>query len=867
MSLLDRKMLLFSLAATGGPACWDWKQTCSWPRPGPLNIAHAVHLPLRFSSNTTSTNLEMATSRNGAPQGEAGFEFPPKTTTAWNALQGEAELSFFSPSWVDPASFLSLHAEVISPEEEGTKPLGKFVFRGSNLWKAIESDFQEGNEHCGKTNTDVGTFLAGDGSPYGLFIYSIERVTDPVLEGLYNKMRSDMASSSPALSEDPLAKILKPAAYTEKVAKADAVEEGKEEEEKVEVSKSAGEMFLFHGTNGVAARAIAARGPDITLAGPGLYGNGFYTTDQAIKSIQYCRYGNGGMVTDTDTNIRSPGSMLLMQGLLGRKPFEFEGTMPSPEDLLDENEDKTPNALVVNGAGGETSGKWNDHREIIFFHTVGTLLPKFLVRFIDQAFSAQLAEEELNQLTSKDHLEMKKKEILEKNPAAICSMSDEVEQKGEEALQPTRLWDIIVESVTSDETRHGSPLDYCCVFRTLPVNRLRQVFEKMATRPRKISDATRCFAQRGSIPPSIPRDTVLSALGEETMGSDTAFVEKALGADPLFLARGFALYPKMLAEKPTLWCEENGALLQSILLVAAGKAADAEAEATSSPSVSTWAETAAALGSVDWAHEGELQAVLEHIPQCWHHVARSLDVDVQGIDESHESPSKRKLGALVKAARDRICKTTNTAPTEFSSILEWTQLSRVQKQAIPHVCTHDEQEAAVLQEPQNLAFVSSKVRGDKGTVLQAVKRSGGVLEFAGMELRSDRDVVLAALRNDYRNREDFRRRSTRKLLSLRWASKSLREDPQFMLDALGVLRGKHQEQDLEIRDPNHDLLVEIQDASTDVDLLNLQHLAIALSPLQNDPDFMLGFFQSLERDALKVAAFAQLPPDGLRSDA
>ena len=70
----------------------------------------------------------------------------------------------------------------------------------------------------------------------------------------------------------------------------------------------------------------------------------------------------------------------------------------------------------------------------------------------------------------------------------------------------------------------------------------------------------------------------------------------------------------------------------------------------------------------------------------------------------------------------------------------------------------------------DLEFASEELRADRQVVLAAVKQFGNALEYASKELRADREIVLAAVkRNGW---------------ALRFASKELRADRQFVLAAV-----------------------------------------------------------------------------------
>ena len=70
----------------------------------------------------------------------------------------------------------------------------------------------------------------------------------------------------------------------------------------------------------------------------------------------------------------------------------------------------------------------------------------------------------------------------------------------------------------------------------------------------------------------------------------------------------------------------------------------------------------------------------------------------------------------------------------------------------------------------DLEFASEELRAERQVVLAAVKQFGNALEYASKELRADREIVLAAVkRNGW---------------ALRFASKELRADRQFVLAAV-----------------------------------------------------------------------------------
>ena len=65
-----------------------------------------------------------------------------------------------------------------------------------------------------------------------------------------------------------------------------------------------------------------------------------------------------------------------------------------------------------------------------------------------------------------------------------------------------------------------------------------------------------------------------------------------------------------------------------------------------------------------------------------------------------------------------------------------------------------------------LEHASKELRADREVVLAAVKEWGGALEYASEEVRGDREVVLAAVK--------------RSGCALEYASEELKNDPEFM---------------------------------------------------------------------------------------
>ena len=57
--------------------------------------------------------------------------------------------------------------------------------------------------------------------------------------------------------------------------------------------------------------------------------------------------------------------------------------------------------------------------------------------------------------------------------------------------------------------------------------------------------------------------------------------------------------------------------------------------------------------------------------------------------------------------------------------------------------------AAVNQDGRALRFASEELQSDREVVLAAVNQHGYALKFASEEFRSDREVVLAAVNHDY----------------------------------------------------------------------------------------------------------------------
>ena len=70
--------------------------------------------------------------------------------------------------------------------------------------------------------------------------------------------------------------------------------------------------------------------------------------------------------------------------------------------------------------------------------------------------------------------------------------------------------------------------------------------------------------------------------------------------------------------------------------------------------------------------------------------------------------------------------------------------------------------AVAVRRGENLKYASKVMRSDKDVVLAAVTNCGRALEHASHDLRDDKDVVLAAVRSD--------------VTALRWASVALRAD-------------------------------------------------------------------------------------------
>ncbi|CAD7951921.1 unnamed protein product [Amoebophrya sp. A25] len=636
------------------------------------------------------------------------------------------------------------------------KPLGSFVIRDSDLWNAIEKDFKAGNKHCNR-----GRYKAGDGTDYGLFIYSIEKVADPVMEKNYEQMRSRMLGATEnadaaLLVQDSLADVMVPPPYTEAVA---AWMEQAADGPHVSLAKSAGEMFVFHGTTEQAALLIATSGP---IAARGKFGTAFYTTDQAIKAIQYANLIN--YEGDSGNTIRTPGYTLMIQALLGRKPREYVGVSvrANSKELLEQ--DGTPNALVVNGVGEKQVAEYNEHREILLAHTEGTVLPKFLVRFQDQKYTGDLAKKELDILLrkhetaeseeEKEEWVREKTDILKKNPAAVCSIADRVEEIGRSALQPESLWDIVLKGVLP--SGEGADLSVtsralqCCVFRMLPQGLLRDAFNTgMLMASSTAKSASKCFVQRGSIPEDIPVQIVLESVGVwQIMGSDPVFVENALKQDAFFLERFLARYPKDLSEVSAKWCADDAPLLRRVFLLAAGN----EANVATLPALSesSWGDIAATLPShhLEETKKEELVEILRNIPQCWQGVledslkGRATATEEVSPEESsltRQKPGVDILTHLIKAARDRFCEAIHTHGEA------WAMLSRERNAVAAKECTEDEQKMAVKINAENLKFVKLSLRNDRDTVLEAVQKDGDLLKYAGDGLISDTGFLREAI--------------------------------------------------------------------------------------------------------------------------
>lgn len=78
--------------------------------------------------------------------------------------------------------------------------------------------------------------------------------------------------------------------------------------------------------------------------------------------------------------------------------------------------------------------------------------------------------------------------------------------------------------------------------------------------------------------------------------------------------------------------------------------------------------------------------------------------------------------------------------------------------------------AAVERDPHALQFASPEVRADRSVVLPVVSRTGSALKFAAASLRSDREVVRAAVQQDGE--------------ALKYAAQELRADPSIVCAAV-----------------------------------------------------------------------------------
>eukprot|EP00392_Amoebophrya_sp_AT5.2_P015572 g15780.t1 len=321
-------------------------------------------------------------------------------------------------------------------------------------------------------------------------------------------------------------------------------------------------MFAFHGAADWVLRQVATNGYDLGRSrATGKFGAGFYVTDQGLKTVMYTQLYPRDPKTSRLLRSPSAGQALLGRTLLGRRPHKFDGVLPSRDRFLsNEEEGWGPSALVVNGGGG-----YNNHREIILYEE-DMFLPEFLVRFTDSAEMAKTHREDREVLLAKNlHPEFpgnreissvwpyyvnaeRKREVLARNPTAICSVADAVEEWAEQGSGPTTsfdaesqfLSDLLLEFVAGnvyeaswwgepwlhpeltsaarrrqDQEQQSSRRDAlsngswgenensaCCIFRSLPlrfsaiaVTGLALAYEKEI----KELPGFRCFAQRGSL--------------------------------------------------------------------------------------------------------------------------------------------------------------------------------------------------------------------------------------------------------------------------------------------------------------------------------------------------------------------------------
>eukprot|EP00392_Amoebophrya_sp_AT5.2_P012447 g12550.t1 len=318
----------------------------------------------------------------------------------------------------------------------GALPIGSFVRRGSPLWLEIEKAWGAGNAHALETykkKDASATLKAGDSvSELELEILSIERVRDEELAKKYRKKKQGMVDAGGGKVKRPARfypHVMLPAPFTSEAAEKIPQLAGAGEDT---LDASVGEIYAFHGAKPeVVLRRIATHGYDVGHADArGMYGAGFYLSDQAVKSAQYTgmyeKDNQGG-----SRRFRSPGSILLGRALLGLHPWKFDGKLalgrfkPRPEGVW--------SALVVNGGG-----EYNDHREIVLFDS-DLYLPEYLIRFTDRGVDKKQARRERDMLlaekgmteTGNDNAAAESQEqqakVLKENPAAICSIADEMQ--------------------------------------------------------------------------------------------------------------------------------------------------------------------------------------------------------------------------------------------------------------------------------------------------------------------------------------------------------------------------------------------------------------------------------------------------------
>ena len=164
--------------------------------------------------------------------------------------------------------------------------------------------------------------------------------------------------------------------------------------------------------------------------------------------------------------------------------------------------------------------------------------------------------------------------------------------------------------------------------------------------------------------------------------------------------------------------------------------------------------------------------------------------------------------------------------------------------------------AAVREDGLALEYASPELQADKEVVLEAIRQDGWLLEYASEELRGDREVVLEAVRQNVR--------------ALKYASEELKGDKEVALEAIRQdgwlleyaseeLRGDREVALEVVRGQKEKLIEVIKSMITQSDIL-----AFASDELKENPTFIsevlgvvFGEKQSLSHDSSAIAETIQ----------